>query len=62
MLPALRPLLSTKTDFVWCTDLQEKFDLAKRSLAEAPVLSYFDPRKPTHVCTDASCRFGNSSL
>ena len=53
-LAPLRPLLSTKNDFVWSSDLQEKFDLAKGSLAEAPVLSYFDPTKPTRLCTDAS--------
>ena len=53
-LEPLRPLLSMKNNFVWSSDLQEKFDLAKGSLAEVPVLSYFEPKKPTRLCTDAS--------
>jgi hypothetical protein len=49
LLAPLRPLLSTMTDFVWSPDLQEQFYLA-------PVLSYLDPQKSTHLCTDASCQ------
>ena len=38
-LGPLRPLLSTKNDFMWlpCPD---------------PTLSFFDPTKPTRLCTD----------
>ena len=50
----LRPLLSTKNDFLWSPDHQQAFKTIKNALTVAPVLSYFDINKPTRLCTDAS--------
>ena len=54
LLAPLRPLLSTKNEFTWSPDLEEAFNTVKKSLTSAPVLSYFDPKKLTRLCTDAS--------
>ena len=54
LLSPLRPLLSTKNEFVWSPELDEAFLTAKLSLTSAPTLSYFDPHKQTRLCTDAS--------
>ena len=54
LLTPLRPLLSTKNDFLWSLDHQQAFTILKNSLIIAPVLSYFDVNKPTRLCTDAS--------
>lgn len=56
LLVPLRPLLSTKKDFVWSPELDVAYTKAKQSLTSAPTLSYFDPSKPTRLCTDASCQ------
>ena len=56
LLSPLRPLLSTKNEFVWSLGLEEAFEKAKLSLTSAPTLSFFDPSRPTRVCTDASRR------
>lgn len=50
----LRPLLSTKNDFVWSAEHDQAFSAAKESLTVASTLSFFDASKPTRVCTDAS--------
>ena len=54
LLGPLRPLLSTKNEFLWLPDHEEAFQAAKMSLASAPTLQFFDPQKPTRLCTDAS--------
>ena len=54
LLAPLRPLLSTKNDFVWSESYGEAFSVAKRSLTTPPVLSFFDITKPTRLSTDAS--------
>ena len=54
LLTPLRPLLSTKNDFLWSPDHQQAFKTIKNALTVAPVLSYFDINKPTRLCTDAS--------
>ena len=53
LLGPLRPLLSTKNEFLWLPD-HEAFQAAKMSLASAPTLQFFDLQKPTRLCTDAS--------
>ena len=53
-LQPLRPLLSTKNEFVWGPDHTRAFNLAKESLTQVPVLSFFDTTKPTRLMTDAS--------
>ena len=54
LLAPLRPLLSTKNDFVWSHNHEEAFNVAKKSLTKPPVLSFFDINKPTRLSTDAS--------
>ena len=54
LLAPLRPLLSTKNDFLWSTSLTDAFESVKQSLTSAPTLSYFDPDSLTRLCTDAS--------
>ena len=54
LLTPLRPQLSTKNEFTWSSELDQAFIKAKESLTSAPTLSYFDPNKPTRLCTDAS--------
>ena len=54
LLAPLRPLLSTKNEFQWSPNLDKAFNMAKLNLTSAPTLSYFDPTKPTRLCTDAS--------
>ena len=56
LLAPLRPLLSTKNDFMWSPSLTVAFDDVKRCLTSAPTLSFFDPSRPTRLCTDASRR------
>ena len=53
-LEPLRPLLSTKNEFVRSPDHTTAFNLAKESLTQVPVLSFFDTVKPTRLMTDAS--------
>ena len=54
LLAPLRPLLSTKNDFTWSPALDQAFVTAKKSITSAPTLAFFDLRKPTRLCTDAS--------
>lgn len=56
LLGPLHPLLSTKNEFVWSTDHEHAFQVAKTSLTSAPTLKFFDQQKPTRLCTDASQR------
>ena len=58
LLTPLRPLLSTKNDFVWSPAHNDAFKKAKDSLTVAPVLSFFDSTKPTQLPTDASHHHG----
>ena len=54
LLAPLRPLLSTKNEFMWSPDIEKAFCTAKQALTSAPTVSYFDLNKPTRLCTDAS--------
>jgi len=47
----LRPLLQTRNEFIWSEEFE---DACKKSLTSTPTLAYFDPTKPTCLCTDAS--------
>ena len=53
-LTPLRPLLSTRNDFLWTPDHDIAFHQAKQLLTTAPVLAYFDPSKATRLHMDAS--------
>ena len=50
----LRPLLSTKNDFVWAAPHDEAFGVTKRLLSSAPIMAFYDANKPTRLMTDAS--------
>ena len=50
----LRPLLSTKNDFLWLPDHDLAFSKAKELLTSPSILSFFDINKQTRLCTDAS--------
>ena len=52
----LCPLLQTRNEFVWSEKFKDKFKAVKESLTSTPTLAYFDPTKPTCLCTDASCQ------
>ena len=54
LLGPLRPLLSTKNEFLWSTPQEEALNQVKKSLITSPLLSFFDINKPTRLCTDAS--------
>ena len=54
VLAPLRPLLSTRNDFVWTPVHDEAFTHAKMILVTAPTLAYFDTSKETRLYTDAS--------
>ena len=54
LLTPLRPLLSTKNEFLWSSHHQEAFTNIKTSLTTSPLLSFFDMTKPTRLSTDAS--------
>ena len=54
LLAPLRPLMSTKNDFLWTPEMNEAFTVARQSMASAPTLSFCNPLKPTRIYTDAS--------
>ena len=54
LLEPLRPLLSSKNEFVWSTTHEQALSKAKQHLASTPTLAFFDMAKLTRICTDAS--------
>ena len=54
VLAPLRPLLSTRNEFVWAQSHDEALAQAKKALISAPILAYFDTTKETRLYTDAS--------
>ena len=54
VLVPLRPLLSTRNDFLWTSAHDIAFQQAKQLLTTAPMLTYFDPSKETRLHKDAS--------
>jgi len=54
LLAPLRPLLSTKNEFLWTAEHDAAIANAKQCLTTAPMLAFFDVNKPTRLCTDAS--------
>ena len=52
LLEPLRPLLSTKHEFVWAAAHEEALVKVKEHLTRAPTLAFFDMEKPTRICTD----------
>ena len=54
LLAPLRPLLSTKNEYVWLSDHDQALSQAKQQLVRTPILAFFDLNQPTRLCTDAS--------
>lgn len=54
----LKPLLSTKSQFVWLTEHQKVFEELKEELSKSPSLSHFHPKYETRLETDASRLIG----
>ena len=54
LLLPLRPLLSTKNEFLWSEEHDQALANAKKHLVSVPTLAFFDVQKPTRLCTDAS--------
>ena len=54
ILAPLRPLLSSKNDFLWTEVHETAFQNARKALTTAPTLAYFDLGKETRLHTDAS--------
>ena len=54
LLAPLHPLLSTKNEFLWSPNHEQALHTIKETLTTAPVLSYFDASKPTHLSIDVS--------
>ena len=54
LMSSLQPLLSSKNDFVWSDHHSQAFAKVKEQLVKSPVLAFFDIKKPTRLCTDAS--------
>ena len=54
LLAPLRPLLSTKNEYVWLLDHDQALSQAKQQLVRTPILAFFDLNQLTRLCTDAS--------
>ena len=54
VLSPLRPLLSSRNEFLWSPVHDEAFAHAKKLLVTTPTLVYFDLKKETRLHTDAS--------
>lgn len=50
----LRELLHHNSAFEWTTKHEQEWKELKRTVTTEPVLTYFDPTKPTKISTDAS--------
>ena len=53
-LQPLRPLSSTKNEFLWNPDHDEAFQQCKRVLPESPILTFYDIHNDTKLMTNAS--------
>ena len=54
----LRPLLSTRTPFVWTADHDGAFSAVKKALVAPPILANFNPALETSLQVDASRKNG----
>ena len=51
----IRHLCKEKVPFNWGPEHDGAFQLIKKDIAGAPILAYYNPKKPTMLQTDASC-------
>ena len=56
-LQPLRPLLSSKNDFIWCSNHTEAFEGARKKLSTVSTLAFYDVTRLTKLRTDA-CNAG----
>ena len=52
----LRQLIRVNVPFQWEPEHTEAFTSIKQEIIQAPVLKYYDPKKPTVLQTDASAK------
>ena len=52
----IRDLCKEKVPFNWGLEHDGAFQLIKKEIAAAPILAYYNPKKPTIFQTDASCK------
>ena len=50
----LQSLLKARSPFIWTDDHNAAFEVAKKMLLSPPILTVFDPKRPTRLYTDAS--------
>ena len=49
-------LAKERVPFNWGPEHDEAFSLIKKEVTAAPILAYYNPKKPTVLQTDASCK------
>ena len=52
----IRDLCKEKVPFNWGPEHDGAFQLIKKEIAAVPILAYYNPKKPTVLQTDASCK------
>ena len=52
----IRELVKERVPFSWGPEHDEAFSLIKKELTAAPILAYYNPKKPMVLQTDASCK------
>ena len=52
----LRELVHIHVPFIWQPEHTQAVEAIKKEIAQAPVLKYYDPKKPTVLQTDASIK------
>ena len=52
----IHELAKERVPFNWGPEHDEAFNLIKKELTAAPILAYYNPKKPMVLQTDASCK------
>ena len=52
----IRDLCKEKVPFNWGPEHDGAFQMIKKEIAAAPILAYYNPKKPNALQTDASCK------
>ena len=52
----IRELCKEKVPFNWGLEHESAFHLIKKEIVAAPILAYYNPKKPTVLETDSSCK------